>query len=114
MNEIWIYYLAACAGLLLVGYRMVRVIKPVFVRWPVWGLVAGIALTPYSIGTDYPDYYAPAVIMFALEGLFEGEFARAGLPLAVGTAMGCLCGLAIAFAVNRYQQSAQASSTRPG
>lgn len=102
MTDIWLYYAAATVGLLLVIYRVVRNVKWLFVRWPLWGVAAGLLVTPFSIGAGYNDM-APAIIMFALEGLFEGQFARAGIPLAVGAAVGLLLGFAIAFIIKRVQ-----------
>lgn len=87
----WTVYLAGCAGLLLVFWRMTRGIKTHWWRSLLRACAAFLLLVPTLADPDQA-FLAPALIASLLEGIFQGPDAmsRAGRPLLIVTGCGAL------------------------
>ncbi len=83
----WIYYLLGAAGLMLVGWRITRWISRPFLRHQCLVMMLVLLVCPFSVGEGYPQM-APALLMLAMETVFEGgeAFFRVG-PTLIGTTL---------------------------
>lgn len=78
----WLFYLLGCGAGCAVFWRMTRPLPWSLVKHYSRLSVVIILLVPFSIEPG-SGYYAPALMIACLEGLFEEAlpFSRAGLPL---------------------------------
>lgn len=106
----WLFYLLGASGLLVVVWYLTRTLKSVALREPL-RLIAGVFLLfPFPIDEGYSEW-APAFLMLAFEGVFEGGQAalRTGIPLLSTTiAVLVLAGLAEWWLRKRQQQVSEA------
>ncbi len=78
----WGYYLLAAAGLFAVWWRMTMPLPWARLRLGLRAAVLALMVCPFSVGEGYVEM-APAVLMVAMETVFEGvdSFYRAGPTL---------------------------------
>ena len=76
----WLFYLLGVFVVMACGWVLTARLRNAPVRNLLRVLAAATLLTPWYAAPDL-HYLAPAWIIAAFEGLFEGEFLRAGAPL---------------------------------
>ncbi|TVZ39676.1 hypothetical protein P886_4083 [Alteromonadaceae bacterium 2753L.S.0a.02] len=84
----WIYYIVGCFILIGCWWYLTRPIPWAEVRHVLRLIVAVVLLVPWYSNTQQ-DYLSPALLIAAVEALFDGAdaFWRAGTPLLVATAL---------------------------
>lgn len=75
----WGIYLSCASGLLAIVWYMTAKMRRRLVRAALRMTASVLLLMPYSIGEGYSEL-APAIIMFAMESLFEASPQRVGIP----------------------------------
>lgn len=76
----WLFYLLGVVVVMGCGWLLTARLRNAPLRHLLRVLAAAILLTPWYAAPDL-HYLAPAWIIAAFEGLFDGEFLRAGAPL---------------------------------
>ena len=84
----WGYYLLAVAGLFAVWWRITMPLPWSSLRVGLRAAVLALMVCPFSVGDGYTEM-APAVLMVAMETVFEGfeSFFRAGPTLLIVVAV---------------------------
>jgi hypothetical protein len=84
----WCYYLLGAAGLFAFWWRITRDISMTKLQRSLRAAVAALLVCPFSIGDGYADM-APAILMVAMETVFEGveSFFRGGPTLLASAAL---------------------------
>ncbi len=82
----WCYYLLGATGLFVFWWRLTRDITMAKLQRSLRAAAAALLVCPFSIGDGYADM-APAILMVAMETVFEGtdSFFRGG-PTLLGSA----------------------------
>jgi len=78
----WGIYLSCAAVLLAIFWYITAKMRGRFLRIGLRVTASVLLLMPYSIGNEYSEL-APAIIMFAMESLFEASPQRVGVPYAI-------------------------------
>ena len=100
----WMCYLV-CIAVALFGLKKLTMSwSGGAVKQTLWLVIAAVLLVPYSIGDGYSEW-APAILMFLMEALFEGDFVRVG-PALGGVVLGVLV-LSISVHFWRFQRAQQ-------
>lgn len=103
----WLFYLLGATGLLVVVWYLTRSLKRAALREPLRLIAAVCLLFPFQIDDGYSEW-APAFLMLAFEGVFEGGQAalRTGVPLlSTAIAVLVLAGIAEWWLRKRQQQA---------
>ncbi|BFM15265.1 hypothetical protein R50073_14480 [Maricurvus nonylphenolicus] len=103
----WLLYLCGATGLLVVVWYLTRSLKSAALREPLRLIAAVCLLFPFPIDDGYSEW-APAFLMLAFEGVFEGGQAalRTGIPLLSTTiAVLIMAGMAEWWLRKRQQQA---------
>tara|TARA_B100000446_G_scaffold52578_4_gene48705 strand:+ start:4366 stop:4755 length:390 start_codon:yes stop_codon:yes gene_type:complete len=92
----WCYYLLGAAGLMACFWWLTKGLQSSRLRRSLRVAVAIMLVCPFSVGDGYADM-APAILMMAMETVFEGSeaFLRVGPALFGLTLLGVLLTLAL-------------------
>jgi hypothetical protein len=98
----WLCYLISIVVALFGLKKFMRPWQSNPIKQTLWLVIAAVLLMPYPIGDGYSEL-APAVLMFSMEALFEGNVARVG-PAMLGAIVIALClSAGVIWRKNYYQ-----------
>ena len=84
----WMCYLV-CIAVALFGLKQFMTSwSSGAIKQTLWFMLAAALLVPYSVGDGYSEW-APAILMFSMEALFEGNIGRVG-PVLGASVLGAL------------------------
>ena len=107
----WGYYLLGAAGLMLVWWKITRLVPWPFVQHQLLLMMLVLLVYPFDVGEGFPDL-APATLMLLMETVFEGgeAFNRVG-PALIAVVLGATILLGLfewgLFYWRRQQRKAQ-------
>lgn len=88
----WLLYILGGSVFFACWWYLTRKIKTIEIRAILRVGCLVVMFTPWYASPDM-DYLAPAVIIAAIEGIFDGNFWRAGAPLLTALAIGIAAAL---------------------
>ncbi len=102
-DSAWLYYLGASVGLLALLWWALNSMVWRLGRILLLCLASAFLLVPYSVDAQINgSILAPAWLMAAMEGIFEGDFARAGSVLGAALVVACIVGLLIEVTLRKF------------
>lgn len=101
----WALYVCGAIGLFIVFLRMTRDLRADWLRQPLRVLVAVWLLLPCPVDKGYSEW-APALLMFAFEGIFGGAEGamRTGKPLLIMSGIALLVAALPLMWLNHYRR----------
>lgn len=102
----WLIYIGCSLVVVLMAFIMTRQLQSTVFKAIIRMSVFVLMLFPYTIAAN-ESLLAPAIIMFVMETLFEGNPSRVGIPFLSAWVVGMLCVVIIAILSRRKKVQAE-------